>query len=264
MLRLSIALILLLPGCAAPEPPDEEVRRSSAMAGTRQISRNFPGIRRSAFIVFSSDEPIGFDFTSAGSSFHWESDSPGKSGISSGLATALTTDGYLLTAAHVVRQHCGAVGFVDGRLQPVRCRLVGKGRAAAGEDFAVLHMEGLANYALPLSRFDPESDALYAFSLHRRKFPASVDILYGRLLEEQYQSELKKGIILCDIPFYAGDSGGGVLTAGGKLIGLNLGWGKRILSARSYRRVYIPDRERINQMIQEDRTRRQNRKDPAG
>ncbi|MEM1223217.1 MAG: serine protease [Verrucomicrobiota bacterium] len=257
MFRLNVILLsLLVSGCIAPKPPappPEDLRRSSANEGAKQISDRFPGIKRSAFIVFSSDDPIEYKFTANGSSFSWESNNPRQSKIYSGLATALTTDGYLLTAAHSVRPHCGVVGYIDGSLQTAKCRIVYDGRDTTGEDFAILHIGYPVDYALPLNDLTAEEEILYAFSFNRLGSTPSVDILSGQLIKDRLHPIKEKGILLCDIPFYMGDSGGGVMTKDGKLIGINLGAQRSFFSSKSYRRIYIPNRDLINEIIAEDR-----------
>ncbi|MEM7790495.1 MAG: serine protease [Verrucomicrobiota bacterium] len=257
MFRLNVALLsLFMSGCVAlnpPAPPPEDLRRSSADEGAKQISDRIPGIKRSTFIVFSSDEPIEYEFMAEDASFHWESNKPRSSKIHSGLATALTTDGYLLTAAHNVRPHCGVVGYIDGSLRTAKCNVIYDGRDLTGEDFAVLHVGYPVDYALPLNDLTAKEELLYAFSFNRLGSTPSVDILSGQLIKDRLHPIKEKGILLCDIPFYMGDSGGGVMTKDGKLIGINLGAQRSFFSSKSYRRIYSPNRDLINEIIAEDR-----------
>jgi S1-C subfamily serine protease len=200
---------LLLQACSLPPAPDPKIpgpdvkrmvmARSAAVLVTespfigRWVKRNFT-------TVHSPDEADG------------------------GSAAPITADGYFLTADHVLAREKGRNVFVlvgrGGRLAPYRARVVWRSPKA---DLALLHVEvqvGVLDY--------------YHWTPEDRWLPAGTPVVHGGLATGPRSGWGRLGSSIppeknfsgyrtfkIDIPLQPGDSGGAVVDAYGRLVGIN-------------------------------------------
>ena len=139
-----------------------------------------------------------------------------------GSATPITSDGYFLTADHVLARMAGRNVFVlfgrQGRLVPVKARVVWRSESA---DLALLHV--------PL-----ETPHFYRWTSPQRWLPIGTWVMHGGIATGFKTSAGRLGSSLSpessltgarkfkiDIPLQPGDSGGPVVDAYGNLIGIN-------------------------------------------
>ncbi|MBC8126696.1 MAG: trypsin-like peptidase domain-containing protein [Gloeobacteraceae cyanobacterium ES-bin-144] len=139
-----------------------------------------------------------------------------------GSATPISPDGYFLTADHVLARMAGRHVFVlygrDGRLVPIKARAVWRSESA---DLALLH--------IPM-----QTPNYYVWSAPERWVPAGTPLIHGGMSTGFKKDWGKLGTAIppesamsgtrsfkIDIPFQPGDSGGPVVDAYGKLIGIN-------------------------------------------
>jgi S1-C subfamily serine protease len=139
-----------------------------------------------------------------------------------GSATPISTDGYFLTADHVLSRSEGRRIYViyggGGPLKPLPARVVWR---SAKADLALLHVDS----PTPLS---------YRFSEPNRWLPPGTPVIHGGIATgfssepgllgsplppESRLTPSRKFKI--DIPLQPGDSGGPVVDARGQLIGIN-------------------------------------------
>jgi S1-C subfamily serine protease len=185
-----------------PTPPGPEVRR--------QVLQ-----RVSAVIV-----------TDRGNLSHWVkrgfpvSQAPGDA--DGGSATPVSADGYFLTADHVLARMEGRNVFViyggGGPLRPHRARVVWR---SEGADVALLHIQA-------------KTPLFYQFTPPEKWLPIGTPVMHGgiatgfssdpgklgtALAPEGFISRTRKFKI--DIPLQPGDSGGPVVDAYGRLVGIN-------------------------------------------
>jgi S1-C subfamily serine protease len=209
--RLSglLLLVWLTLSCSVSLAPPPDTVAPSAM--TRQIVAE----RVSAVVVTddpSLDSWVSKNFTSA--------QAPGDA--DGGSAAPITGDGYFLTADHVLARMNGRNVFLiygqGGRLSPAKARVVWRSEAA---DLALLHVRAKTPY-------------FYQWTSPDQWLPAGTGVMHGgistgfssdsgklatTLAPERAHTRNRKFKI--DIPLQPGDSGGPVVDAYGRLVGIN-------------------------------------------
>jgi len=148
------------------------------------------------------------------------SQSPGDA--DGGSAAPITPDGYFLTADHVLARIAGRNVFViygqGGRLRPARARVVWRSESA---DLALLHIPVKTPY-------------FYQWTDPGRWLSAGTPVIHGGIATGFKSDDGKLGTPLApetgftrtrpfkiDIPLQAGDSGGPVVDAYGRMVGIN-------------------------------------------
>ena len=213
MSRLLVTICLglgltILSSCTPPEPaanptpPSREVYRMAAKRLTAIVVSGEKGV----------DEWVGSRFT--------QGDAP--SDADGGSAIPITTDGYFMTADHVLASSADRNVFViygrSGRLGATQARIVWR---SASSDLAVLH----APIATPdhyrwtptnawVSRSTPVMHAGIATGF---KSPSG-KLITGIPPETPFSGSRR---FKHDIPLEPGDSGGPVVDANGLLVGVN-------------------------------------------
>ena len=208
-LALLFAGVWMLQSCATTPPPAAET-----VAPTR-MTRQLVAERVSAVIVTNRanlDHWVNRGFSS--------SQAPGDA--DGGSAAPITDDGYFLTADHVLSGMEGKNVFLiygkGGRLTPVKARVVWRSQSA---DLALLHVPGKTPYYY---RWTPADHWL----------PVGTNVMHGGISTGFKSADGKLGTALApegaftstrrfkiDIPLQPGDSGGPVVDAYGRLVGIN-------------------------------------------
>jgi len=139
-----------------------------------------------------------------------------------GSATAISEDGYFLTADHVLARmegrHVYVIHGVNGRLTPYRARVIWRSEPA---DLALLH--------IPVS-----TPFHYRFTASKKWVPVGTPVIHGGIATGFTSGWGRLGTSLgpetpltgarkfkLDIPLQPGDSGGPVVDAHGALVGIN-------------------------------------------
>ncbi len=191
-----------------------------------------------------------------------------KSDLSFSTASAITNDGYYLTAAHCVQEKPIYLfaGNPSGP-QKVKARTVWSGPAddASKPDLALIHAPIKPVYFFELASPDEAATGTRVITagyggLHPNQAG-------GKVMRRSPWKTLEGGIrwreIYHNAPIVQGDSGGPLVNARGKLLGINseVGFGFAQVLGRdvmhSYRCVAIcPDPEWIKALIAQDRAQR--------
>lgn len=210
--RVNRLILLLLSGwlvqaCAVSPPPD----RVAPTSATRQLITQ----RVSAVIVTerkSLDRWINQNFSS--------SQAPGDA--DGGSAAPITPDGYFLTADHVLSRMAGRSVFMiygqGGPLRPALARVVWRSKSS---DLALLH--------IPIN-----TPYYYQWTAPEKWLPVGTRVIHGGIATGFKSGDGKLGTELgpertftrtrsfkIDIPLKPGDSGGPIVDAYGRLVGIN-------------------------------------------
>lgn len=213
MERLARWTLLILTGClasscAVPPPAPDRVAPGPA---TRQLVLE----RVSAVVVTDRknlDHWVNRNFST--------SQSPGDA--DGGSAAPIAPDGYFLTADHVLARLAGRNVFViygqGGRLRPMQARVVWRSQSA---DLALLKVPAATPY-------------FYQWTDPGKWLPVGTPVIHGGIATGFKSADGRLGTPLApqggftgtrqfkiDIPLQPGDSGGPVVDAYGRLIGIN-------------------------------------------
>ena len=197
----------LTQACSVSPPPDQ--------VAPGQMTRQIVAERVSAVVVTERsnlDNWVNRNFVN--------SNSPGDA--DGGSAAPISPDGYFLTADHVLSRMEGRHVFLiygqGGRLVPTEARVIWR---SAGGDLALLHIPVKTPY-------------YYQWTPPERWLAAGNGVIHGGISTGFKSGDGKLGTALApegaftrtrsfkiDIPLQPGDSGGPVVDAYGRLIGIN-------------------------------------------
>ncbi len=209
LLRTSALLLAcwLAQACSVPPAPD----RVAPNRATRQIVAE-----RVTAVVVTDRNSLKRWVTRNFSTAQAPSDADG------GSAAPITPDGYFLTADHVLSHMAGRNVFLiygqGGRLAPAKARVVWR---SASDDIALLHIPVKTPY-------------YYQWTPPDRWLAEGSRVIHGGISTGFKSADGKLGTALApagvftwnrrfkiDIPLQPGDSGGPIVDAYGRLIGIN-------------------------------------------
>jgi S1-C subfamily serine protease len=249
-----LALFSTLTGCQSLIRPSLDERHESSRKFADELPRDCEQLRRSVYVVlaFEEDPHIHMKDSSDHANIHWD---PVAEMGAGGLAVALTSDGYLLTAAHVLKKFAYVSGYMDGRLDLAPARVVrSEFLGDPGEEYAVVKVERPLDNPLTLSSI-VSPNTVFCVGCNWGK-EAFLVILAGKINDFSRQTVEGSGArFSTTIPLWHGDSGGPVFSIGGDLVGINTAfqWGPHRWRIRYDRFFWSPDPIMIRKIIDGDR-----------
>lgn len=208
---------------------------------------------RAVFFLFCSDAPLKLtSFSGNGGSFNVKFDHSAP--FFGALATAFTKDGYLITAGHAAPAHVLAIGVMNGEARAVSARVVyKKSFDTYGTDLAILHVDQPIDFPLPLGQFTPGQNDIYAMGSDREA--GFQIVVIGGKVRGASRSEASDQVTLLDtdLPSWHGDSGGGVVSRDGQLIGVITGFKTNWSALRNAKLVCAPSKDFVESVVVIDR-----------
>ena len=178
--------------------------------------------------------------------------------INRGLATGLDTDGYLMTAGHVLRAKTFVLGWFDGRIDLRPARVVFRSDFKRPADVAVLKVEGKLDHSAIFSDKPQVGEQVFAVACYYESGEMGGVINFtGGTVDGVIKGPTGSSVDLIntDVPLWRGDSGGPLISGDGRLIGVfteyNYWWcGFR----QKWRTTFFhPDKDFIQSLIARDR-----------
>jgi S1-C subfamily serine protease len=259
---LAIALLAasLAGGCLSPVEPTLQDRRSSFRAQKAAFKADGVNAILQTCLVLAAGpgaaEP-GLDPRNGGLSIP----AAPEGTYTQGLCVGVDTSGYLLTAAHVLRERNWVVGWMGGTLRILPARVVlSSGPPFGGADIALIRVEAALDYVAGFGGAPAVGQPVFAVVCVRRPkaIGGSLELAGGRVLGGA--SDTAGGgerLIRTDVPLWHGDSGGPLLSGAGELIGINSaidpGWPAAAGILGDFRRVsYFSDERIVRRAIAAD------------
>ena len=211
--------LILLTGCLSLAQPSKRHREEASARATEELVAHRSKLEGVTFLVLASDRPASYEVSSQDDKFYFKFVDP-KTGV--GLATGISEDGYLITAAHVTtRQHCYVVGWMEGKPAVFPARVVYKqlGREF-GEDLAILRVDKRLDCPIQLGTLDSAGSEIYAFALDRQAGVKFTAVAGKVVLRPKPNPGKDISIMETDLPLWKGDSGSAVMSKDGKLVGV--------------------------------------------
>ena len=255
--------LILLTGCLSLARPSKRHREEASARAAKELVAHRSKLEKVTFLVLASDRAASFESSRHNHEPHFELVDPKGT---TGLATGILEDGYLITAAHVTRRkHCYVVGWMDGQPAPFPARVVYKKLdKKLGADWAILHVDKHLDAHLQLGTLDLAENKIYAFGLDwksgwksttmDRKSGLKFSLIAGNVVGRPKPTPGNDiSIMETDLPLWKGDSGSAVMSKDKKLVGVfvgvDLGWTMLKHSAI----VCVPDMPAIASIIAKDR-----------
>jgi len=245
-LMVSMGCALLLVGCeTAPEPSRQERLDSGQKAPVLDD--------RAVFFLVGSSQPIKLtSFSANGNSFDLKFDCAAPN--FGALATAFTKDGYLLTAGHAAKAHMLVIGVMNGEVRAVSARVVyNKSFGTFGTDLAIIHVDQSIDFPLALGEFRPDQSEVFGLGADRES--SFKIVVIGGKVRSSMRSKTSDQVVLLDtdLPSWHGDSGGGVVSRDGHLIGVITGFQTKWSALRNAKLVCAPSKDLIDSIVAKDR-----------
>ena len=265
---MSVFVLVLVSGCATIlEPKLSEKAKSLEPFGTYSIQgkpiKQFLNERMAVLVAVS----VGYEFSELEVTkegvlrMSFKGPEPPKRPKSSfGCATAISEDGYFLTAKHAAEGK-GEVWLVEKtKSDPYigKARLVWRSQE---QDLALVKIDVRPMHFFELDSQSPKKDD--QVFLGGLKGGASA----GKILAviEKADDSGSLGEIQHTPLFVRGDSGGPLISKDGHLLGINTSYSVRILwPPGAYSKAFMPDVSYLRSIIKEDRARASSEGDKPG
>ena len=263
---LAVATALMFCGCKSLVQPSNATRHESYARYEKQFVDNKTNALLETYFVLSGGS--GFDVA------EFNPDGAGGAKLvvtgthaiwfNKGLAVALTKDGYLLTAAHVLRSKTFVVGNFNGRPGMRAARIVFRSDSHSPADVALIKVEAHLDHCATLGHKLEVGERVFAVASYhgQNRLDGAFGTVGGDILN------VTKGprgssvdLVYTDVPLWEGDSGGPLLSSTGQLIGITtkymfhwygIYWKAGRISFAP-RISFFPEKQLVRHVITEDR-----------
>jgi len=243
--------LVLFTGCLSLARPSKQQREEASARAEKWFAAHRSEVGKSTFLLFASDRPTSFEVSSRDGKCDYKFARPK---MDSGLATGISDDGYLLTAAHVVEEHCYVVGWMDGQPTVSPARVVYKWFGGeAGEELAILHVGRHLDCPIKLGTLDSAESDIYAFACDRGQEPRIIAVAGQVVRRFEPKAGGEMSMLATDLPLWKGDSGGAVIAKDGKLIGIFTAISRSFITFKVSRLVSVPDIDHVRSILEQDR-----------
>ena len=252
-LPVIIVASVALAGCTSRLQPSAQERQAAVNEAHAVLRGHWPAIASAIFITFGSDAPFAPQVTQVDSKVLYTGFPEANT---SGVAAAITADGYLITDQHILRPHMWVLGKIDGTIQFREARVVhAQTFDEFGGEFALLHIAEAALPHFELGVVTPELDLVIAVGTQRDE-RLDIEPIAGRItVPARPPAANHVAILRSDLRLSFGDSGGPLLTPGGQLIAVNNSSVMPWLTLKVTALSCAPDPAMIRRLIDEDRQR---------
>jgi S1-C subfamily serine protease len=261
LVAIPAAAGLFLWGCvSAPEPTPQQRAASFRLHQREFRADTVPTVLQTCLVIAAArDAP---DPTLDPQTGHLAISPAPDGSYTQGLCVSVDPDGYLLTAAHVLRDRNFVIGWFGGGLRILPARLVFRnGPGFPRSDLAVIRVDGRPDYCARLGKVPSVGDPVFAVVCNRppNGIGGALDLAAGIVLDEGADPSGGPGPVLgTDVPLWHGDSGGPLFSAGGELVGINSAitfrwFGKREVLGGYSRISYFPEEGLVRRAIAADK-----------
>lgn len=267
ILRLTVAAIAVwsLPGCLLR--PTTKQREDSLPRETKISGEAPQGFieKRTAFVITGIEGAKVTPYLDNPLNVHVDMKvtKNGKGGV--GTATAIDQRGYFLTAAHAVDPDRMFVAISDGsRIRFEKARVVWKGSAGNKNSFDIAIIYAPVT---PVAVFEwaaeatPDEEVFAAGPKDLKALRFELTLIHGKIIDSAAMTSPQEWIrVQTTAPVRDGDSGGPLMDAGGKLIGITFlgstNWhlfeSPRLLTSENSAYAVRPSSSWIRTIIEDD------------
>jgi hypothetical protein len=258
---LMALVVAPLCGCNSLTRPSDQVRHVSYARIQGLFAANQEAASRQTYIVFSGDSELELStlkakskLGSVGAAFSCTK----SESINRGLAVGLDSDGYLLTAGHVVEEKSFVLGWFDGRIDLRPARLVFRSNFKIPADVALLKLEGKLDHCAIFGEKPKVGERVAAVVCYykAKESGGTIDFIGGTVIKVAGgPAGSSVALVETDLPTWRGDSGGPLLSSSGGFVGIFTRYEYRWFGHDpKYRTTcFFPDRGFIQSLIARDR-----------
>lgn len=210
-------------GCTIPQPPSSQKRRASFEHLRGEIRGNPDEWKRRTYLVFSGGPEFRLRVNKGTGAIEFTG---AADGFSIGMGAGLTGNGSIVTSAHVLRSvsNVHVFGWLSGTTSSAPARVVFQQQDDGHAGVAVLQVDAVTQYFSDRGSIPEPGTAVFAVVCHRDGSALALDLAGGRVIGPRNAApDAVLSIITSDLPLISGDSGGPLISAEGRLLGINAG-----------------------------------------
>jgi S1-C subfamily serine protease len=259
ILTLAFTIVCLC-GCSSLTKPSDATRHASYARVQSQFTGDTEKAVRATYLVLSGGPKSEIaSLTSRAGSGSGSISFTNFSSAERGLGIALESDGYLLTAGHVVGKTNFVMGWFDGRIDFRPARVVFDNGLKFPNDVALLKVEGKLDDCVAFGQTPKVGDTVVEVVCYHGPKESGGEIAFagGKVLKVMSGAPHSSlNLLETDVPAWHGDSGGPLLSSDGRLVGIftefHYWWPGHTPSY--WTTCFFPDEAFVRELIAKDRS----------